>query len=164
MKTVALFSSKNKTKKLTESMWLSTWGDRQGWSCAWRAEAYAVWRDSLSKQTMTLRTKGRLPVTLPSLKTCFGEKTGAQENLLLWVNQPNQQGRKEGKFLSHVQLFATPWTIKSIEFSRPEYWNGQPFPSPGNLPSPGIEFRSPTLQVDSLPTELQRKCIKSGVH
>ena len=148
-------------------MWLST--INMGWQARLDL-CLAGWSlcslQRLFKQTniMTLRTKGRLPVTLPSLKTCFGEKTGAQENLLLWVNQPNQQGRKEGKFLSHVQLFATPWTIKSIEFSRPEYWNGQPFPSPGNLPSPGIEFRSPTLQVDSLPTELQRKCIKSGVH
>ena len=40
-----------------------------------------------------------------------------------------------------------------MEFSRPEYWNGQPFPSPGDLPNPGIEPRSPTLQVDSLPAE-----------
>ena len=38
-----------------------------------------------------------------------------------------------------------------MEFPRPEYWSGQPFPSPGDLPSPGIEPRSPTLQVDFLP-------------
>ena len=37
-----------------------------------------------------------------------------------------------------------------MEFSRPEYWSGYPFPSPGTLPNPGIEPRSPTLQVDSL--------------
>ena len=43
------------------------------------------------------------------------------------------------KSLSCVQLFATPWTMQSIEFSRPEYWNGQPFPSPGDLPQPGTE-------------------------
>ena len=40
-----------------------------------------------------------------------------------------------------------------MEFSRPEYWSGNPFPSPGGLPNPGIEPRSPTLQVDSLPKE-----------
>ena len=39
------------------------------------------------------------------------------------------------------------------EFSRQEHWSGLPFPSPENLPNPGIEFRSPTLQADSLPTE-----------
>ena len=41
-----------------------------------------------------------------------------------------------------------------MEFSRPEYWSGQPFPSPGDLPNPGIKPGSPALQVDSLPTEL----------
>ena len=50
-----------------------------------------------------------------------------------------------------------------MEFSRPEYWNGQPFPSPGDLPNPGIDPRSPTLQVDSLPTEPQRKPKNVGV-
>ena len=51
----------------------------------------------------------------------------------------------------------TPWTIQSMEFSRPEYWNEQPFPSPGDLPNPGIEPKSPTLQGDSLPAEPQGK-------
>ena len=46
-----------------------------------------------------------------------------------------------------------PWTIRSIEFSRPEYWSGCPFPSPEALPNPGIKPRSPTLQADSLPAE-----------
>ena len=40
-----------------------------------------------------------------------------------------------------------------MEFSRPEYWSELPFPSPGDFPNPGIEPRSPTLQVDSLPVE-----------
>ena len=40
-----------------------------------------------------------------------------------------------------------------MEFYRPEYWSGWPFPSPGDLPNPGIEPRSPALQVDSLPAE-----------
>ena len=45
---------------------------------------------------------------------------------------------------SHVQLFATPWTIAhqaplSMVFSKQEYWSGLPFPPPGNLPDPGIE-------------------------
>ena len=37
-----------------------------------------------------------------------------------------------------------------MAFTRPEYWSGYPFPSPGDLPNPGIEPRSPTLQLDSL--------------
>ena len=44
-----------------------------------------------------------------------------------------------------------------MEFSRPEYWSEEPFPSPGDLPNPGIELRSPTLQADSLPAEPQGK-------
>ena len=41
----------------------------------------------------------------------------------------------------------------SMGFSRQEYWSGLPFPSPGDLPHPGIEPRSPTLQADTLPCE-----------
>ena len=67
------------------------------------------------------------------------------------------------KSLSCVRLFATPWTIQSMKFSRPEYWSGQPFPSPGDLPNPGIEARSPALRVDSLPAEPQGKPKITGV-
>ena len=49
--------------------------------------------------------------------------------------------------------FATPRTIQSMEFSRPEYWSGLPCPPPGDLPNAGTEPRSPALQVDSLPAE-----------
>ena len=60
--------------------------------------------------------------------------------------------------LSHVRLLATPRTVAyqaslSMGFSRQEHWNGLPFPSPGDLPDPGIEPRSPTLQADALPSE-----------
>ena len=49
---------------------------------------------------------------------------------------------------NHVQLFANPqteahWAPLPIEFSRQKYWNGLPFPTPGNLPDPGIEPMSP---------------------
>ena len=58
--------------------------------------------------------------------------------------------------LSHVWLFVTPWTIQSMEFSRPEYWSGYPSPSPGDLPNPGMNLALPTLQADSLPSSHQR--------
>ena len=63
-----------------------------------------------------------------------------------------------GKLLSHVQLFATPWTVTcqaplSMEFSRKKYMSGLPFSSPWDLPNLGIEPRSPALQADSLPSE-----------
>ena len=54
------------------------------------------------------------------------------------------------KLLSCVQLFVTPWTVAyqaplSIGFPRQEYWSGLPFPSPGDLPDPGIKPTSPAL-------------------
>ena len=66
------------------------------------------------------------------------------------------------KLLSHVQLFAIPWTVAYqappiIEFSRQEYWSRLPFPSPGDLPDPGIKPRSPALQANALPSELPGK-------
>ena len=62
------------------------------------------------------------------------------------------------KLLSPVQLFAIPWTVAyqappQMGFSRQEYWSGLPFPSPGELPDPGIEPRSPALQADALHSE-----------
>ena len=64
----------------------------------------------------------------------------------IWSNQ-------KWKSRSSVQLFVTPWTKQSMEFSRPEYWSGLPFPSPGDLPNPGIELRSFSSQADSLLSE-----------
>ena len=69
---------------------------------------------------------------------------------------------REGKSLSCVRLIATPWTIAykvplSMEFSRQEYWSGLPFPSPGDLPDPGIEPGSSALQAETLPSEPPEK-------
>ena len=63
---------------------------------------------------------------------------------------------------SYVQLFAILWTLAhqaplSMGFSRQEYWSGLLFPSPGDLPDPGIEPWSPALQADCLLTKLQGK-------
>ena len=60
--------------------------------------------------------------------------------------------------------FVTPRTVAcraplSIRFSTQEYWSVLPFPSPGNIPNPGIELQSPALQTDSLLTELRGKPI-----
>ena len=57
--------------------------------------------------------------------------------------------------LQWCQLFATPWTVAcqaplSMGFSRQKYWSGLPFPSPGDLPKPGIKPGSLALQADSL--------------
>ena len=62
------------------------------------------------------------------------------------------------KSLSRVRLFETPWTVAyqappSMGFSRQECWSGFPFPSPGDLPDPGIEPGSPAFQADALTSE-----------
>ena len=62
------------------------------------------------------------------------------------------------KWLSRVQLFATPFIVAyqaspSMGFSRQEYWSELPFPSPGDLPDPGIEPGSPALEADALTSE-----------
>ena len=55
-------------------------------------------------------------------------------------------------------IFATPWTVAhqappSMGFSRQEYWSRLPFPTPGDLPNPGMESRSPAVQADALTSE-----------
>ena len=62
------------------------------------------------------------------------------------------------KSLSCDRLFATTWPVAhqappSMGFSRQEYCSGLPFPSPGDLPNPGMEPGSPALQADALPSE-----------
>ena len=73
-----------------------------------------------------------------------------------WLEKTLMLGK--WKSPSCVKLFVTLWTVAhqaplSMEFSRQEYWSWLPFHSPGDLPNPGIEPRSPTLQADSLPSE-----------
>ena len=70
------------------------------------------------------------------------------------------------KSLSRIRLFVTPWTVAhqappSMGFSRQEYWSRVPFlTSPGDLPNPGIEPRSPALQADALTSEPPGKLSK----
>ena len=63
-----------------------------------------------------------------------------------------------GEGAQSCPTLCNPWTVayqapQSMEFSRRAYWSGLPFPSPGDLPEPGIEPRSPTLQADTLPSK-----------
>ena len=82
-----------------------------------------------------------------SFTRCFTAVTGVS---LTWTLSWHMSCLKKVKSLSHVWLFVTPQTVAhlappSMGFSRQEYWSGLPFPSPGYLPDPGIEPRSPTL-------------------
>ena len=68
---------------------------------------------------------------------------------------------------SCLTLYA-PWVVAhqaplSMEFFRQEYWSGLPFPSPGDLPNPGIEPGSPAMQADALPSELIENNLKNNL-
>ena len=73
------------------------------------------------------------------------------------------------KSFSRVRLFVTPWTVayqapQSMEFSRQEYWSGLPFPSPQDLPDPGIEPKSPALRADALLSQPSGKLSWREIH
>ena len=100
----------------------------------------------------------------PSLDTAICRRTA----FLKWLTSVCCSVRRPSlawkwKSLSHIQLFVTPWTIQSMEFSSPEYWSGYPFHSPGDLLNPRFKPRSPTLQADSLPAKPQGKPKNTGV-
>ena len=80
----------------------------------------------------------------------WGSKITADGDCSHEIKKPSLLGRKVMtnlvNSLGRVQLFATPWTVayqvlQSMGFSRQEYWSGLPFPSPGDLPDPGIEHQ-----------------------
>ena len=78
------------------------------------------------------------------------QKMGIEGTYLNILKAIYDKVKSESKSLSHVLLFAAPWTVAyhappSMGFSRQEYWRGLPFPSPEDLPNPGIEPRSPAL-------------------
>ena len=80
------------------------------------------------------------------------------EELKFFLLIIRREENKGAKLLSHVWLFATPWTVAcqallSMEFCRQEYWSGKSFPSPGYFPNSWIKLRFPSLQEDSLPYE-----------
>ena len=84
------------------------------------------------------------------------------------LSEMDSANNGDGLVTKSCPTIAIPWTVVcqaplSVEFSRPEYWSGWAFPSPGDLSNPGIEPRSPTLQVDSLPAEPQGKPKNNGM-
>ena len=89
-----------------------------------------------------------------------------QQMIVVLKGKMSKEERKRKvkvKSFSRVRLFAIPWTVVyqaslSMGFSRQEYWSGLPFPSPGDLPYPGIEPRSPALQADPLSHEGRESC------
>ena len=103
----------------------------------------------------------------PSLGSCPRGSHNTWDMTVFWCSTfptTNRSVREHSCMLSrfsHVQLFATVWTLAhqppmSMGFSRQEYWSELPCPPPGDLPDPGIKSESPALQVDSWPLSHRR--------
>ena len=95
----------------------------------------------------------------PDLYTCFSGFLSYLDfsATQLFISMKTMLVERKCHSLSDVWLFVT-WAIAyqaplSMGFSRQEYWSGLPFASPGNLPNPGIELRSPALQAGTLQSE-----------
>ena len=89
--------------------------------------------------TVTSMNQGKLEV--------FKQEMASVNINIFWISKLKWTGMGEFKSDDHY----------IYSFSRQEFWSGLPFPSPGDLPNPGIEPRSPALQVNSLPAEPQGK-------
>ena len=122
----------------------SSWVGKISWRRKWQPTPVFLpgkfhgWRSLASYSTWGCRIKLTLS---PLLFSCY-----------------SVDKRKKVKSLSCVRFFATPWTVAyeappSMKFSRQEYWSVLPFPSPGDLPKPGIKLGLPALQADTLPFE-----------
>ena len=146
----------------------------------YKTKCRLLWRDSFWNQCLKfVLTWGGLllAVSFPCLESSLdeAENTGRaalsgdtekqydwnfQQCFMCLLSSEFAHVKVKVKSLSRVRLFATPWTLAyqappSMGFSRQEYWSGLPFPSPGDLPNPGIKPRSLTLQADALPSEPQ---------
>ena len=107
-----------------------------------------------------------LRMLLP-LETSSSKEVGSKHQFLFrvqwrtlpsWTPVSSLPEKGESYSFSRVWLLSTPWIVAhqaplSMGYSRQEYWSGLPFPSPGDLPYPGIKLGSPALQADSLLSE-----------
>ena len=134
------------------------WGDARISLAPWKKSNDKL-RQSIKKQRHYFADKG-----LYSQSYVFSSTR-------VWMWELDHTEGWKWKSLSHVWLFATPWTVVcqaplSMEFSKQKYWSGLLCPSPGDLPNPVIEPRSPVspaLQVDSLPTEPPEKPLSAHI-
>ena len=125
--------------------WTQDLGRRPGSSTFWHVTLWI----SLSHPDLSLPTYNPRITRRPTATSCFEDSWDHAHQVLTKVQAPGKCS------LCVLWLFVTPWTVAhkaplSMEFSR-HYWSGLPFPSPGDVPTPGIKTGSPALQVDSLP-------------
>ena len=117
---------------------------------AWQATVHRAAKSWAQLKRLSVHVHTRTPHT--------GTRTEGHEALSLAILCYGLMPWSEVKSLSRVRLFVTPWTVadqaaRSMGFSRQGCWSRLPFPSPGDLPDPGIEPGSPALQADTLLSE-----------
>ena len=122
-----------------------------------RSQLWTILNEMGIPDHLTCRLRNLYTGQEATVRTGHGTQTGSKlgkEYIKAVYCHPayltSMQSEKKVKLLSHVRLFATPWTVayqasQSMGFSRQEYWSGLPLPSPGDLPDPGIKPRSPSL-------------------
>ena len=134
----------------------------QNWTQGCRPTVKSVqWLEGMSFEYVTVLNV--MDLTVSSYNLIFNNNYAWQPVHKILINlrtgspePPHPESAwSESESHSAVSNSLTPWTTQSMDFSRPEYWSGQPYPSPGGPPNPGIEPRSPALQVDSSPAESQ---------
>ena len=130
-----------------------------------RCRFYLSWARRIPWRRKWQPTPGLLPGKLHRQRRLVGyspwghKESGTTERLSKHINQSwICSERKKVMSFSHVWLFETPWAVACLAlptmgFSRQEYLNGLPFPSPGVFPFPGIEPGSATPQADCLLSE-----------
>ena len=101
-------------------------------------------------------TKGTFHAKMSTIKEKNGMDLTEAEDIKRW--QEYTESESESEVAQSCPALCNPWTVAhqappSMGFSRQEYWSELPFPSPEDLPDPGIEPRSPTLQADALTSE-----------
>ena len=162
---------------LYSHIWYLAWEDSNHWELGSPGTSLPLCNFSIwLRQRGGFRLLGLLTGWLRAPKIHISQERKGDAGRNLWHSLGNQATLflphsvvSEVKSLSRVQLFATLWTIAhqappSIKFSRQEYWSGLPFPSPGDLPDPGAEPGSPTLQADALLSEPLGKPHSGGLH
>ena len=125
---------------------------KTGWHLDLRTSHWASARVQ-TDGPVTTSTGIQCPSLLPAAE--LAEQTQSVCGCHPSANHPIPSLGIKSKIESEMKVTQSCLTL--CKFSRPEYWSGQPLPSPGNHLNPGIKPRSPTLQADSLPAEPQRK-------
>ena len=138
-------------------------GKNTGVDCHFLLQCMKVKSQSEVASVMSdsVRPHERQPTRLPRPWDSTGKNTGVSCHFLLQCMKVKSQSEvaQSCPTLSNPMDWSLPGS--SVQgFSRQEYWSGLPFPSPGGLPDPGIEPRSPALQADALPSKPPGKIVK----